>query len=77
LDIRLNEMENKIQNRIDELNEKYNVLKEQMAKMMRYQGDYRNEKGSNKHKYNEEIRNLENKITVMLQDERKVNLIYI
>jgi hypothetical protein len=77
MDNRINDVEVKLQDQIEGLDKKYNVLKEQLAKFTKIFEDEKFQKDNNKNKQNDELKNFENKVKNMLMEERKVKYLKI
>ena len=67
---KINEVENNFNNNLDTLENKYNILKEEILKFSKLIDDDKSIKEKAKNKNIEDLKNFEQKIKIMLNEER-------
>jgi hypothetical protein len=77
IDNKINEKENSFKDKIEEIDKKFNNLKEQLIKFTKTHEEEKNLKENYKLKNLEELKNFENKVTFLLKEEKKVRNYYL
>lgn len=72
LDNKINDVEIRLYDNIETLDNKYNTLKDQIAKLTRMLEEEKSGKDSNKNKNKEDFKNFEIRIKALVTEEREV-----